>query len=379
MTITPLPGNLLDARSYAPPANELWPAHIVRADEIAAAIRHVSTGNVGTDGRREVLAVHPVSHEPGLGLAPSIAVSFGVLLPGERTRTRRRNASSFAMALSGRGQVHVDGRVFDLEPRDSWNTPGMRAETLINIGGTPFTYVSYSNEPLLQKLEVLYVELDPPQGDAVDAAREIASTYSSKIARAKEIAGAALPVGDTGAMILPYEHLIDPDFVESRALLWRWDDVAPHLGLVRALKPGYTGRPLWCLYNPATGTKNGTTFNFFATVTSAAPNFTGPAHRHVSSAINFILEGSGWSIVDGKRLEWAAGDIMLSAPGWSPHGHATGGDGAVIVTVQDHPLHIGAESLIWQEDLAEGPILALGHQVGFETNIGDMRAEAADV
>ena len=176
--------------------------------------------------------------------------------------------------------------------------------------------------------------------------------------------------------MLPYEHLIDPDFIESRALHWRWDDLAPHLGLVKSLGQGYTGRPLWCLYNPATGTRNGTTSSFFATITSAAANFAGPAHRHVSSAINFILEGSGYSIVNGERLEWNAGDIMLSAPGWSPHGHATGPEGAIIVTVQDHPLHIGTESLIWQEDLENGPILTLGSQEGFETNLADARGGA---
>ena len=377
MTTKVLPANLIDARHHAPRPNTIWPAHIVRRDEIAVALDRLAEGPVGEDGRREVLAAHPSSSEPGLGLAPSVAVSFGLLLPGERTRPRRRNASSFTMVLTGTGAVHVDGRSFALAPRDSWNTPGMRLETLENTGDQPLTYVTYSNEPLLRKLEVLYTEYDLPEQEAAEMANAVAAEHSAKIARAKEIAGDAIPVGDTGAAILPYEHLIDPDFVESRALHWRWHDVAPHLGLVRALKQGYTGRPLWCLYNPATGTRNGTTFSFFATITSAAPDMVGPAHRHVSSAINLILEGSGYSIVDGHRLDWEAGDIMLSAPGWSPHGHATGPDGAVIVTVQDHPLHIGTESLIWQENLKGGPILTLGAQQGFETNLAAMRSATA--
>lgn len=369
-----MPGNLLDAREYKPRPNAIWPAHLVRKDQIDAAIEILSYGAVGDDGRREVLAVHPSSSGPGLGLAPSIATTFGVLLPGERTRPRRRNASGFSMVLGGNGKVHVDGREFPLAARDSWNTPGMRLETIENDGTAPLTYLTYSNEPLLQKLEVLYVEYDLPEAEAAEIARTVASEHSAKLARAKEIAGNAIPVGDSGAMILPYEHLIDPDFVESRALNWRWDDVASHLGLVRSLKQGYTGRPLWCLYNPATGTRNGTTFSFFATIASAGPDLVGPAHRHVSSAINYILDGSGYSVVDGERLDWGAGDIMLSAPGWSPHGHATGSQGAIILTVQDHPLHIGTESLIWQEDLKGGPILTLGAQAGFETNLAAMRA-----
>ncbi len=366
--------DLVDARHLAPHRNEIWPAHLVQGAGIARAVAALTEGGAGLDGRREVLAVHPSSKAPVLGLAPSTAVSFGVLLPGERTRLRRRNATSFTMGLGGSAVVRVGARELSVGLRDSWNTPGMHAEQLENRGDQPFTYVSYSNAPLLQRLEVLFEELDPKTSGGVSGGGERGAGTG---ARAKDVAGQAIPLGDDGSMLLPYEHLVDPDFVDSRPLLWRWEDVKPHLGLVRALKQGYTGRPLWCLYNPATGTRNGTTSSFFATIASAGPNIVGPAHRHVSSAINFILEGSGFSIVDGVRLEWAAGDIMLSAPGWSPHGHGMGPDGALILTVQDHPLHIGAESLIWQEDLKDGPILTLGAERGFETNLRQMRGEDA--
>jgi len=373
MTTHTLPGKMIDQRSFSAQSTDVWSSHLVRGSEISDALTMLSDGPCGSDGRREALVVHPSSVEPGLGLSPGIAVVFGVLLPGERTRPRRHNASSFTMALSGSAQARIGDRAFNVRARDCWNTPGMRVETILNNGTEPFTYVSYSNSPLLRKLEVFYEEYDPAEGEEAAADSQIASTYSSKIASAKEAAGGAIPVGDSGAMLLPYEHLIDPDFVESRPLLWQWDEVAEHLGIVRSLKTGYTGRPLWCLYNPATGIRNGTTFSFFATITAAGPNFTGPAHKHVSAAINYILDGSGYSIVDGVRLEWEAGDIMLSAPGWAPHGHATKDDGAVILTIQDHPLHIGMESLIWQEDIKGGPILTLGSEAGFGTNLATVQ------
>ena len=365
--------NLLDTRCLAPHRNEIWAAHLVRAADVARAVATLGEGSPGADGRREILAAHPQSKAPALGLAPAIAVSFGILLPGERTRLRRRNASSFSLGLGGQAMVHVRERELSVGLRDGWNTPGMQPEQLENHGDVPFTYVTYSNAPLLQRLDALHEELDPP-APRPEEKREGAP----RAERAKDVAGQAIAIGDDGAMILPYEHLVDPDFVDSRSLLWRWQDVRPHLGHVRSLKQGYTGRPLWCLYNPATGSRNGTTSSFFATIASVPPNLVGPAHRHVSSAINFILEGSGFSIVDGVRLEWAAGDIMLSAPGWSPHGHGVGPDGALILTVQDHPLHIGTESLIWQEDLKDGPILTLGAERGFETNLRQMRASTED-
>ncbi len=374
MSIVTMPGNLVDQRNHQARPIDVWSSHLVRGGEIQAAMDALSKGTAGPDGRREVSLVHPSSIEPGLGLSPGIAVYFGILLPGEQTRPRRHNASGFSMALSGIGCVVVRERSHEITARDSWNTPGMHVETIKNTGSEPLTYVSYSNEPLLRKLEIYFADYDPTQGKETSAHLQVATEFSQKIARAKEIAGPALPIGESGAMLLPYEHLIDPDFVDSNSLLWRWNDLGEHLGLVRSLKTGYTGRPLWCLYNPATGIKNGTTFSFFATVTAAGANFSGPAHRHVSAAINFILDGSGYSVVEGERLEWEAGDIMLSAPGWAGHAHATHDDGAVILTIQDHPLHIGMESLIWQENLDGGPVLTLGAQAGFETNLADIRA-----
>lgn len=372
MSTSYLSPNIIDSRTFTPRNNEMWPAHIVKAAAITEAVETLKLGAAGSNGRREGLIAHPASREPGIGLAPSTAVSFGVLLPGEKTQPRRTNASTFSLGIEGSAVAYVDGREFIITKWDGWNTPGMRIEVLENKTDKPFIYVTYSNAPFLQKLEVFYEEYNPPEASHISLTPEFAEK-SAKRARAKDMAGKPRVVGDTGAMLLPYEHLIDPDFVESRALHWRWDDVAPHMGLVRSLSQGYNGRPLWCLYNSATGSRNGTTFSFFATMTSAAPNFIGPVHRHVSSAINLILEGSGWSIVNGERIEWEAGDIMLSAPGWSPHGHAFGPQGAIVLTIQDHPLHIGAESLIWQEDLKNGPILSLGAQAGFETNISEFR------
>ena len=225
--------NLLDTRCLAPHRNEIWAAHLVRAADVARAVATLGEGSPGADGRREILAAHPQSKAPALGLAPAIAVSFGILLPGERTRLRRRNASSFSLGLGGQAMVHVRERELSVGLRDGWNTPGMQPEQLENHGDVPFTYVTYSNAPLLQRLDALHEELDPP-APRPEEKREGAP----RAERAKDVAGQAIAIGDDGAMILPYEHLVDPDFVDSRSLLWRWQDVRPHLGHVPLAQAG---------------------------------------------------------------------------------------------------------------------------------------------
>jgi gentisate 1,2-dioxygenase len=71
--------------------------------------------------------------------------------------------------------------------------------------------------------------------------------------------------------------------------------------------------------------------------------------------------------VEGKVLEWKAGDLMLSAPGWAVHNHASYDEYVYELTVQDQPLNIAMESLLWQESL-KLPMAVLGQQEGFGTN-----------
>jgi gentisate 1,2-dioxygenase len=166
---------------------------------------------------------------------------------------------------------------------------------------------------------------------------------------------------------MPYEILINPPAVQSNALHWPWQLVRSHLEKLEALGKEYVGRRLYLLYNPLTTRFNGTTPSFFATMTIRPPGIVDKPHRHVSSAINYYFSGSGYSRVEGKRYEWRAGDLMVSAPGWAVHNHASYDESVFELTVQDQPLNIFMESLLWQEDLAQ-PARILGTDPGFATN-----------
>ena len=113
--------------------------------------------------------------------------------------------------------------------------------------------------------------------------------------------------------------------------------------------------------------RSGTTSNFFATITIRPGNIVDRPHRHTASAINYYFAGRGYSTVEGKRYEWKAGDLMLSAPGWAIHNHASYEDPVYELTIQDSPLNIWMGSLLWQENLAQ-PMEALGSSGGFQTN-----------
>ena len=67
------------------------------------------------------------------------------------------------------------------------------------------------------------------------------------------------------------------------------------------------------------------TKNLDATIHEIDPGVTSTIHRHSWDAIMFIEEGSGWTEIDGQRIEWKPWDT-LHLPAWAWHRHGNDGD-----------------------------------------------------
>jgi gentisate 1,2-dioxygenase len=223
--------------------------------------------------------------------------------------------------------------------------------------------LSYSKAPLLEYLEVHHFDekASVSTGDSPLRSAE----PGGKRARDEAV---PIPIGSEGADLRGYEWLVDIEPVESKVLHWPWKEVNPHLGDVYEMDVKYTGRHLYLLYNPVTGRLMGTTPFHFATMAKFPVGKIDRPHRHTSASINYYLWGHGKSTVGGQRVEWEAGDLQFSAPGWEIHNHGSREQGFVALTIQDHPLHLAMDSLLWQEEL-KGPIQHLGSTHGFETNL----------
>jgi gentisate 1,2-dioxygenase len=61
------------------------------------------------------------------------------------------------------------------------------------------------------------------------------------------------------------------------------------------------------------------------------------AHRHTGSAVYFVFEGRGSSVIDGQRFEWGKGDLFV-VPTWAWHEHASADGEAILFSVQDTPI-----------------------------------------
>lgn len=346
--------------SASPPSP--WPAlHVPRAaidDEIGRLCDLARRPGE----RRAAEIVHPLSRESFPGVTPGLSVSINVVLPGETLIIPRDNASRVEFCIRGAGSAAVADNSLSMGKFDAWTVPSMATRQYRGEGGEPLVWLSYSNAPMLQRLDILYSDL------LASPAKQPIKLTSAERKYVRENAP-DFPVLDDGARLRGYEYLVDIEVVDNQPLIWPWSEVRSHL----STEQGDGKRSILLLYNPATGARNGTTQSFFATLSSfpAGKEFPAPprGHKHTSFACNYHFLGAGHSIVDGQPYEWEAGDFMLSAPSWAEHAHGSSAIGSSVLTVQDHPLQIGLESLVWQERV-DGPILTLGREPGVTGYVG---------
>jgi gentisate 1,2-dioxygenase len=82
------------------------------------------------------------------------------------------------------------------------------------------------------------------------------------------------------------------------------------------------------------------------------------AHRHTGSAVYYVVNGAGATIIDGQQFKWSKGDIVALPP-WALHEHAnsSANSDAVLFSIQDLPV-LSALGLYYEEALTKND----GHQ-----------------
>ncbi len=360
--------NFIDRTGAPAPKLELMKPLLISAEEIDAEIKRLASLPKPANGRRQSIISHPDTGT-GNGLAPGTQVTLNVMLPGERTAPIRHNSSQVNFCIRGGGHSVIGGKRIDFEQYDVWNTPSGAVYEHFNDTKETQVRLCYSNAALLEKMNIHVVDEDPHGPKPWDEKR--GSTEPGGHGHADANPFGTFKITDDGAWLMPYEKLVNPDVVEWPVLHWPWKRVKAELDKLASLGQDYKGRRLYLLYHPSTGRFNGTAPNFFATITIRPPKIVDRPHRHSSSAINYFFGGTGHSLVDGKRYHWKAGDLMLTAPGWAVHNHASDDNPVYELTIQDSPLNLAMDSLMWQEDLGR-PYSMLGSSKGFETNRAKM-------
>ena len=142
----------------------------------------------------------------------------------------------------------------------------------------------------------------------------------------------------------------------SPLLLYAWDTTLRSLESMRDL-PGDEWDDLALEYaHPQTGGTLLPTMSCW--VQMLRPGKRLRAHRHTGSAVYYVVQGMGETIIDGVRFEWGRGDV-ITLPSWALHEHAntSSRDAAILFSIQDRPV-LEALGLYYEEPMGDSG----GHQ-----------------
>lgn len=90
-----------------------------------------------------------------------------------------------------------------------------------------------------------------------------------------------------------------------------------------------------------------------------APGEHSPIHRHNFEAIGYVLQGAGYEVHDGERIDWGEGDVVfIPANVWHQHVNADSEEEAIVLLITNWPLllHLGVCTMepakTWEDALS---------------------------
>jgi gentisate 1,2-dioxygenase len=168
--------------------------------------------------------------------------------------------------------------------------------------------------------------------------------------------------------------------------LWRYRDLRSFLVKSGSLITAHEAvRRVLILENPALPGSSSITQSLYAGLQVILPGEVAPSHRHVQSALRFIVEGSGaYTTVNGERTTMHPGDFIIT-PSWNWHDHGNDGSSEMVVWLDglDIPMiqYFGAgfaendENASQQVTVPEGHSFArFGYNMAPVKNLGSFSA-----
>ena len=113
--------------------------------------------------------------------------------------------------------------------------------------------------------------------------------------------------------------------------IWHYQDVRPYLmEACELIGAAEAERRVMVLENPGLPGQSRATQSLFAGLQIILPGEIAPAHRHVASALRFIVEGKdAFTAVAGERTMMELGDFVIT-PSWTWHDHGNEGSGPMV-------------------------------------------------
>jgi gentisate 1,2-dioxygenase len=269
----------------------------------------------GAGVRRALLLRNPGLKASGAtGSTKTISAAVQIVWPGEIAEAHRHTATAIRWVIDGDGAFTVqDGERFRMTEGDLTLTPNWSWHDHNNPTDKPVIWLDCLDAPMIGYYDAMFQEPYP-----------------------EDVQPVTKPVGYTNASIgNGLMRGIVQDGVRALPLTYKWDE-AYHslLGLDTASR--FDG-VIMEYANPLTGGHTLPTMALKLQRLRAGEHT--DAHRHTSCAIYNVGKGKGYTIIDGKRLDWSQGDtFVLPSMAVHEHGNSADDDDAVLFSMSDLPM-----------------------------------------
>jgi 1-hydroxy-2-naphthoate dioxygenase len=259
---------------------------------------------------------------PGLpqraGATHTISTAMQMVLPGEMAWARRHSIAALRFVVQGSERLFtvVDGEICPMADFDLILTPQWSWHDHHNETGAAAVWLDVLDVPLVLGLNATFYETYP--GDRQQVRRAHEGDYLQTRAQ-------------------PLRPTWEIPKLEQLPLRYRWADAAAQLDkLKQAAGNPYDGVSLEYV-NPMTGGPALPTLGCWLQM--LRPGERTESHRHISSAIYFVIRGEGKTVVGDTELSWKPRDVFC-LPNWSRHHHAnsSSSEEAILFSVNDIPV-----------------------------------------
>lgn len=271
--------------------------------------------DLGAESQRRALnAVNPTRR---FGTTHTLIAGYQLVLPGETAPAHRHTPGAIRFMLEGRGHTVVNGEPVLMERGDLVLTPGWAWHDHRNEGAEPMVWLDGLDVPFVKTMNAAFYEDHPSHG-----LQDLTTGEDGSVARY----GTGL-VADGARSDLPYSPLTKYPWASTYAHLRQQlaDTLTPERGVTVEYVNPTTGGPV------------------LPTISCELQLLPLGGHslrrRETASLVFCVVQGSGHSVIGGKRFDWERNDFFV-VPSWTWYEHvvAEDTDDVVLFAMTDRPL-----------------------------------------
>ena len=244
-----------------------------------------------------------------------------LVMPGEIARAHRHTMAALRMIIESEGAYTVvEGDLLPMAPGDLVTTPNWTWHDHANVTGAPAIWLDGLDVPLV--------------AGALGA--RLQEGYPEDAQRPREDADVSLLKYGTGGLLPAWENWGQP---YSPLFHYPWARAKAALDGLAAVETGSPFDGVIMQYtNPTSGGPVMPTIACYCQVLK--PRQRTRSHRHTSAAIYHVIEGEGYSVVDGTRLDWETkATFCVPQSSFHEHVNASPSQPAYLFSYTDDPVY----------------------------------------